>query len=246
MLTGTSGVRRLAGRCPRGDAAHHGGDLRPADARRMRRTAADRPDAGGRDAQGAGRFQGRAGRLGHRQSARHPLRAQRRSVRRQLRRRQRAGLPLRAAGRTGAACRLRQGPEPALRHRVLSGRQAEWVYIAESDGLKRYPYKDGDIGGRGRAARRSSRTFPRTPLDARRRVLARWQDDVLLRSARAAMSADGTMETPAEGGLEHGSSDHPLGVAWGAEERRAAVLAVRPRRQERAVSSRRACATAPA
>ncbi len=37
--------------------------------------------------------------------------------------------------------------DPAVWNSVLSGRQAEWIYVAESDGLKRFPYKDGDLRG---------------------------------------------------------------------------------------------------
>jgi glucose/arabinose dehydrogenase len=103
----------------------------------------------------------------------------------------------------------------------------QWIYIAESDGLKRYPYTDGDrkVGGRGEAVI--------TGIDPNHH----WTRDVVFSPdgktlyysvGSGSNVGDGTMHRTPEGGLEQWISGHPLGVAWDGEERRAAVLATDP------------------
>jgi glucose/arabinose dehydrogenase len=103
----------------------------------------------------------------------------------------------------------------------------EWIYIAESDGLKRYPYKDGDleVSGDGEAIV--------TGIDPNHH----WTRDVVFSPdgktlyysvGSGSNVGDGSMQKTPEGGLEAWISGHPPGVAWGGEERRAAVLALDP------------------
>ena len=107
----------------------------------------------------------------------------------------------------------------------------QWVYIAESDGLKRYPYKDGDM-----EAPKGQDSGVETILDGIPSE-HHWTRDVVFSADGKTMYfsvgsgsnvGDGTMEGEPKGGLDSWIADHPLGVAWGGEERRAAVLAFDP------------------
>jgi glucose/arabinose dehydrogenase len=107
----------------------------------------------------------------------------------------------------------------------------EWVYIAESDGLKRYPYKDGDLKA----------PDGREPGEAILQGIPaehHWTRDVAFSpdggtlyfsvGSGSNVGLDMTMDPEPEGGLDAWITGHPLGVAWGGEERRAAVLAFKP------------------
>ncbi|HTN64265.1 MAG TPA: PQQ-dependent sugar dehydrogenase, partial [Devosia sp.] len=108
-----------------------------------------------------------------------------------------------------------------------AGANPEWVYVAESDGLKRFPYKSGDMKASGE---------PETLFD-NINPAHHWTRDVVFSADGKTMYysvgsgsnvGDGTMDPEPEGGVEAWASAHPLGVAWGEEERRAAVLAFDP------------------
>ncbi len=105
----------------------------------------------------------------------------------------------------------------------------EWVYIAESDGLRRYPYKAGDM----KATGEGEVLFKDIPAEHH------WTRDVVFSPDGKTMyysvgsgsnvGLDMTMQPkPEQGSVEDWIKGHPLGVAWGGEERRAAVLAFDP------------------
>lgn len=104
----------------------------------------------------------------------------------------------------------------------------EWVYVAESDGLKRFAYKDGDL----KASGEPETLFDNINPDHH------WTRDVAFAEDGKTMYysvgsgsnvGEGTMEPkPADATVEEWAAAHPLGVAWGEEERRAAVLAFDP------------------
>ena len=111
------------------------------------------------------------------------------------------------------------------------GDNPEWVYIGESDGLKRFPYKSGDL---------------ELAEDAEDEVLLQgvpaerhWTRDIAFSpegdklyyavGSGSNIGLDSTMEPTPEGGLDAWIADHPLGAAWGGEERRATVLAFDPK-----------------
>jgi glucose/arabinose dehydrogenase len=107
----------------------------------------------------------------------------------------------------------------------------EWLYIAESDGLKRYPYKEGDLKApEGREP--GEAIIQGIPAEHH------WTRDIAFSpdgktfyfsvGSGSNVGLDMTMEPEPEGGLDAWIKDHPLGVAWGGEERRAAVLAFDP------------------
>ncbi|HTM78050.1 MAG TPA: PQQ-dependent sugar dehydrogenase, partial [Devosia sp.] len=108
-----------------------------------------------------------------------------------------------------------------------AGADPQWIYVAESDGLKRFPYKSGDMKASG---------APETLFD-NINPDHHWTRDVGFSPDGKTMYysvgsgsnvGDGTMEPEPEGGVAAWASAHPLGVAWGEEERRAAVLAFDP------------------
>jgi glucose/arabinose dehydrogenase len=104
----------------------------------------------------------------------------------------------------------------------------QWVYVAESDGLRRYPYNGGDLKAQGDGEVLFDNIDPNH----------HWTRDVAFSPDGKTMyysvgsgsnvGTDGTMEDAPEGGLDAWTKGHELGVAWGEEERRAAVLAFDP------------------
>ena len=104
----------------------------------------------------------------------------------------------------------------------------KWVYVAESDGLRRFPYAAGDMKASGEAEVLFDNIDPNH----------HWTRDVVFSDDGKTMyysvgsgsnvGLDSTMDPAPEGGLDSWVKDHPLGVAWGGEERRAAVLAFDP------------------
>jgi glucose/arabinose dehydrogenase len=106
------------------------------------------------------------------------------------------------------------------------GSDPQWVYIANSDSVVRFPYKNGDMKASGEAE---------TIIDYIP-AAHHWTRDL-------AFAADGSKLYVAVGsgsnvaldmfmqpfeGLEEFNKTHPLGAAWDTEERRADVLSVDP------------------
>ena len=98
----------------------------------------------------------------------------------------------------------------------------EWVYVAESDGLRRFAYKAGDVKASG-APETLFKNIP--PEHHWTRDIVFLGDTLLYSVGSGSNVGDGTMDETPAGGVEKWAADHPLGVAWGGEERRAAVLA---------------------
>ena len=98
----------------------------------------------------------------------------------------------------------------------------EWVYVAESDGLRRFAYSEGDT----EAQAEPETLFKDIPPEHHWTRDIVFVGDTLLYSVGSGSNVgEGTMDELPEGGVEQWAADHPLGVAWGGEERRAAVLA---------------------
>src|SRR4051812_16847491 len=103
----------------------------------------------------------------------------------------------------------------------------QWIYIAESDGLKRYPYKAGDSKVSGKPEPVITGVAPNHHWT--RDVVFSPDGKTLYYSIGSGSNVgDGTMNPTPKGGLEAWISGHPLGVAWDGEERRAAVIATDP------------------
>jgi glucose/arabinose dehydrogenase len=101
----------------------------------------------------------------------------------------------------------------------------QWVYVASTDSVVRFPYRSGDLKAGGPAETvvaklpvggHSTRDIAFTPDNAR----------MLVSVGSAGNIGDGIGKPP--GGLESWASQQPLGAAWGYETDRAAVLAFDP------------------
>lgn len=107
------------------------------------------------------------------------------------------------------------------------GDNPQWVYVAESDGLKRFPYKSGDLKASGKPETLFNNINPEH----------HWTRDVAFSADGKTMYysvgsgsnvGEGTMDQLPKEGIDAWAKAHPLGVSWGEEERRAAVLAFDP------------------
>jgi glucose/arabinose dehydrogenase len=105
------------------------------------------------------------------------------------------------------------------------GDNPQWVYVANTDSVVRFPYRSGDVKASGPAetvvARlpvggHSTRDIAFTPDNAR----------MLVSVGSASNVGEGMGRPP--GGLESWASNQPLGAAWGYETDRAAVLSFDP------------------
>ena len=107
----------------------------------------------------------------------------------------------------------------------------EWIYIAESDGLKRFHYTAGDLKVQDVDGSPDSGEAILTGIPAEhhwtRDVVFAADGETMLYSVGSGSNVglDKTMAPKPEGDLDAWIKEHPLGAAWGGEERRAAVLA---------------------
>ncbi len=114
-----------------------------------------------------------------------------------------------------------------------SGEHPQWVYVANTDAVVRFPYKAGDI----EAAAPAQTVVAELPRGG-----GHWTRDVafidgdrrmLVSVGSASNDAEGTGEPP--GGVAAWSGQHALGASWGPEAERADVLAFDPDGNGRAV-----------
>jgi len=106
-----------------------------------------------------------------------------------------------------------------------TGGDPQWVYVANTDSVVRFPYRSGELKAAGPAETivpklpaggHSTRDIVFTPDNAR----------MLVSVGSASNIGDGMGKPP--GGLEAWASEQPLGAAWGYETDRAAVLSFDP------------------
>jgi hypothetical protein len=106
-----------------------------------------------------------------------------------------------------------------------SGENPQWLYVANTDSVVRFPYRSGNLKAAGPAETvvaklpaggHSTRDIVFTPDNAR----------MLVSVGSASNIGDGMGKPP--GGLEAWASQQPLGAAWGYETDRAAVLSFDP------------------
>ena len=108
------------------------------------------------------------------------------------------------------------------------GPNPEWIYIANSDGIVRFPYRNGDVTASGKP----EQIVGRIPW------VHHWTRDVvfspdgkrLLLSVGSGsnVALDMFPEPLIKGGLQAWIKSQPLGAAWDTEERRADVLSYDP------------------
>jgi glucose/arabinose dehydrogenase len=108
------------------------------------------------------------------------------------------------------------------------GPNPEWIYIANSDGVVRFPYRSGDL----KASGKPEKVVERIPW------VHHWTRDIafspdgkrLLLSVGSGsnVALDMFPEPLTKGGLPAWVQNHPLGATWDTEERRADVLSYDP------------------
>jgi hypothetical protein len=112
------------------------------------------------------------------------------------------------------------------------GDNPQWVYVANTDSVVRFPYRSGDLKAAGPAETivaklpaggHSTRDIAFTPDNAR----------MLVSVGSASNVGEGMGKPP--GGLELWASQQPLGAAWGYETDRAAVLSFDPDGKNRTI-----------
>jgi glucose/arabinose dehydrogenase len=112
-----------------------------------------------------------------------------------------------------------------------TGDNPQWVYVANTGSVVRFPYRSGDLKASGKAETivkdlphgvgHSSRDIVFTPDNAR----------MLVSVGSAGNDGEGLNRPP--GGIKAWSAKHPLGAAWGDETDRAVVLSFTPEGKNR-------------
>lgn len=108
------------------------------------------------------------------------------------------------------------------------GPNPEWVYVANSDGVVRFPYRSGDLAARGKSEQvvghilwthHWTRDIAFTP-DGKRLLLTV--------ASGSNVALDMFPEPRVAGGLDGWNKNHPVGATWDTEERRANLLSYDP------------------
>jgi glucose/arabinose dehydrogenase len=113
--------------------------------------------------------------------------------------------------------------------------EPEWVYVANTDSVVRFPYRSGDLKARGAAEVIVSHLPSGTGGHWTRDVVFSKDGRTMFVSVGSAtnVAQDVAMLDPPA--LQKWVAENPLGAAWGAEKERAAVLAFDPLGQNRRI-----------
>ena len=113
------------------------------------------------------------------------------------------------------------------------GDNPQWLYVANTDSVVRFAYRNGDLKASGKAETIVA-SLPHGYGHSTRDIVFTPDDKRMLASVGSAGNAGEGLGRPPDG-LEAWSRDHALGAAWGAETDRATVLAFDPDGQNRKV-----------
>ena len=162
-----------------------------------------------------------------------PRQMRRRAQRRHLRRGDRCGTHPRAAcgRRTARSPRsTRSSPASSMRpsgsRSIPSGDNPQWVYVANTDSVVRFPYTSGDTKAAGKPETVDRLAAGRRALHPRHRLHQGRQADAGL--GRLAQQCRRRAWASPPGGLPSWIAQQPLGASWGNETDRAGVLAFDP------------------
>jgi glucose/arabinose dehydrogenase len=113
------------------------------------------------------------------------------------------------------------------------GDNPQWLYVANTDSVVRFAYRNGDLKASGKAETIVA-SLPHGYGHSTRDIVFTPDDKRMLVSIGSAGNAGEGMGRPPDG-LEAWNRDHTIGAAWGPETDRAAVLAFDPDGQSRKV-----------
>jgi len=114
-----------------------------------------------------------------------------------------------------------------------SGDDPQWVYVANTDSVVRFPYHSGDLKASGPPETVVAR-LPAGYGHSTRDIVFTPDNKRMLVSVGSLSNVAEGMGTP-PGGMEAWSKTQPLGAAWASETERAAVLAFNPDGKERKI-----------
>jgi len=106
--------------------------------------------------------------------------------------------------------------------------QPEWVYVANTDSVVRFPYRSGDLKARGTAEVIVAKLPSAERGHWTRDVVFSKDGSTMFVSVGSASNVAEEMPKLDETALKKWIAEKPLGAGWGAEEERAAVLAFDP------------------
>jgi glucose/arabinose dehydrogenase len=106
------------------------------------------------------------------------------------------------------------------------GADPQWVYVADTGAVLRFPYRSGDLSPRGQP----ETVVPELPVGGHAtRDVAFSPDGATMYVSVGSRSNDAeSMNRLSSASLQNFIADHPLGAAWGNESDRAVVLAFDP------------------
>jgi glucose/arabinose dehydrogenase len=108
------------------------------------------------------------------------------------------------------------------------GARPEWVYVANTNGVVRFPYKNGDLKATGEPEK-IVEGIPSAVHWTRDLVFSPDGKQMFLSVGSGSnVALDMSAEPKIDGGLEAWKKNKPLGAAWDTEERRADVLSFDP------------------
>ena len=108
-----------------------------------------------------------------------------------------------------------------------AGADPQWVYIANSTSVVRFPYRVGDLKPRGSSETIVS-SLPGGGHWTRGLAFTRGGKRMLVSVGSASNVAEGQRPQSAEAARRHDAAAHATGAGWGEETRRAAVLSFAP------------------
>jgi len=113
------------------------------------------------------------------------------------------------------------------------GADPQWVYVADTDAVLRFPYRSGDLSPRGEP----ETVVPQLPVGGHAtRDVAFSPDGATMYVSVGSRSNDAEgMSRLSGASLQSFIADHPLGAAWGNETDRADVLAFDPQGKDKKI-----------
>ena len=115
-----------------------------------------------------------------------------------------------------------------------SGNDPQWVYVANTESVVRFPYRSGDLNARGDAETIVA-SLPSVAGHSTRDIAFSKDGNTMFISVGSVSNVAEGLEKPDEATLQKWIVEKPLGAVWGSEYERAAVLAFDPQGKNRRI-----------